>query len=420
MVRDAGVKLVLVLACLVVIIAGLREASGFFLPVLVAGFLAVVSAPLVRWLEQRTRMPTVAAIALTFVVVIGVLAGLGAAVGGSLVGFNEALPRYQQALRTLSGESLRFLRSVGIDAGPEMLVGLSDASTMMNIVSQLFQQLTQAVSNAVLVFLLLGFMLYEIKPGRDKLDVLLGADQPEVLRLAEAADELQAYLVVKSAVSVLTGVLCAVWFGVCGLDFWMLWGLLAFLLNYIPTIGSAISGIPPTLVALLTLGPSGAAAVFVGHLVINFVIGNVLEPRVMGRALGLSTLVVFLSMLFWGWLWGPVGALFGVPLTMLLKSALASFEDTRWLAVLLGSRDWADRKRREWGWVTREERVTMTPTPIPHDEHAPLRAPEPRPSDPSRSIAPHAEPSAAETTVVASPGRDADATEREPGEHAAE
>lgn len=395
MLRDAGIKIVLVLAGVVVLVAGLREAAGFFLPVLVAGFLAVVSAPLVRWLESRARMPTVAAIGVTFVAVIGVIAGLAAAVGGSLLGFNEAVPRYQTALRTLGGESLRVLRSYGIDAGPEMLFGLSDASTMMNLVAQLFQQLTSAVSNGVLVFLLLGFMLYEIKPGRDKLEVLLGADQPELARLAEAADELQTYLVVKSIVSLLTGLLCAIWYGVCGLDFAILWGLLCFLLNYIPTIGSAIAGIPPTLIALITLGPGGAAAVGIGHLTVNFVVGNVIEPRVMGRALGLSTLVVFLSMLFWGWLWGPVGALFGVPLTMVLKSVFASFEDTRWLAVVLGSRDWAERKRKEWGWFTREERETKGPHSIPPLQPAegdvPFRTPEARPSDPSRASDPSRE-----------------------------
>ena len=130
----------------------------------------------------------------------------------------------------------------------------------------------------------------------------------------------------------------------------------------------------------------------IGHLTVNFVVGNVIEPRVMGRALGLSTLVVFLSMLFWGWLWGPVGALFGVPLTMMLKSVFASFEDTRWLAVVLGSRDWAERKRREWGWITREERETKGPLSIPPLQPAegdlPFRTPEARPSDPSRTSEP--------------------------------
>jgi len=143
-----------------------------------------------------------------------------------------------------------------------------------------------------------------------------------------------------------------VYLAIVGVDFAVLWGLSAFLFNFIPSIGPAIATIPPVVVALLTLGPGAALAAAIGCLVVNVVIGNVVEPRLMGEQLGLSTLVVFVSMLFWGWLWGPVGALLAVPLTMLLRDALALAPSTRWLAALLGSAEWLEGQRLAWGWMT--------------------------------------------------------------------
>jgi hypothetical protein len=132
------------------------------------------------------------------------------------------------------------------------------------------------------------------------------------------------------------------------------------LLNYVPNIGPALATIPSTAVALLTLGPGAAVAVGGGQLVIHFVVGNVLEPRWMGGALGLSTLTVFVSLLFWGWLWGPLGALFAVPLTLLLVSLFELSPETRWVAVLLASAEWVEHKRLEWGWPPPEERKVST------------------------------------------------------------
>ena len=122
-----------------------------------------------------------------------------------------------------------------------------------------------------------------------------------------------------------------------GVDYPVLWGALAFLLNFIPNIGSIIAAVPPVLLALIQLGVAQAALVAGGFLVINMAIGNFLEPRYMGQGLGLSTLVVFLSLVFWGWVLGPVGMLLSVPLTIAVKIALEVRPDTRWMAIMLGS-----------------------------------------------------------------------------------
>jgi predicted PurR-regulated permease PerM len=151
-------------------------------------------------------------------------------------------------------------------------------------------------------------------------------------------DNIQNYIVIKSTISLLTGIIIASSLAIIGVDFPLLWGLLAFLLNYIPTIGSIIAAIPAVFWTLVQLGPGSALLAGVVFLVTNFIMGSIIEPRYMGRGLGLSTLVVFLSLVFWGWVFGPIGMLLSVPLTMTVKIALDSSEDTLWMATLIGSK----------------------------------------------------------------------------------
>lgn len=352
---DVGLRTALTLASLFVVVAGLRESSALFLPLLSGLFIAVISMPVMGFLE-RVRVPRVLAISLTVLLDVAVLAGMVGLVSASLSGFNDALPRYQTALGDLGSGAVDFLRARGVPVERSDLASLGDPGWMMTLVADLFRELTSLVSSIVLVMLLVVFMLFEIAPGAGKLRVLLGGPHADLHELADAAGQLQRYLVVKTYLSAITGTLCGAWLAMVGVDFPLLWGLLTFLLNYVPSVGAAIAGIPPVLVALLTLGPGAAAAAAIGFLAVNFVIGNFFEPRMMGVALGLSTLVVFVSMLFWGWVWGPLGALFAVPLTMLLRSAFALSDETRWLAVLLSSNEWVEKKRVEWGWLTIEER----------------------------------------------------------------
>ena len=350
---DPGTKTVLTLAGLVVVIAGLGASGGFVLPVIVGLFIAVVSAPVLAAL-QRWRVPRVLAIILTVLLDVAVLAGLIALVAGSLSGLEEALPRYQAAVVRLTTSSVLWMSAHGAPVNAGQLQGLGSPSWMFTLVGDLFTELTSFVSNAFLVVLLVIFMLFEFEPARAKVAILLGGPNVHLEKLADAAAKIQRYLVVKTLLSTVIALLFGFWLWVVGVDFPLLWGILAFAMNFIPTIGPAIATVPPVVVALLTLGPGPALAAAIGCLLVNVVVGNVFEPRMMGEALGLSTFVVFASMLFWGWLWGPVGALLAVPLTMLLRGLFESSEDTRWLAVMLGSSEWVEAKRIEWGWPKRE------------------------------------------------------------------
>ena len=143
-------------------------------------------------------------------------------------------------------------------------------------------------------------------------------------------------MAIKTVVSLAVGVTVAVWLAIMGVNYPTLWGLLAFVLNYVPNIGSIIAAVPAILLTFLMFDIFKAVIVTIGYLVINVVMGNIIEPKFMGQRLGLSPLVVFLSLLFWGWVLGPVGMLLSVPLTMTAKIALDTREDMRWLSVLLG------------------------------------------------------------------------------------
>ena len=143
-------------------------------------------------------------------------------------------------------------------------------------------------------------------------------------------------MAIKTLISLVTGIFITIWLTIIGVDYPLLWGPLTFALNYVPNIGSIIAALPAVLLAIIQLGLMRALLAAAGYIVINLLMGSVVEPRFMGRGLGLSTLVVFLSLLFWGWILGPVGMLLSVPLTITAKIALDSRDDTRWIAVLLG------------------------------------------------------------------------------------
>lgn len=192
------------------------------------------------------------------------------------------------------------------------------------------------MTNIFLLLMTVVFMLFEVQLLPYKLQQALDKPSEGIANIRRALDGVTRYLVIKTAISLATGVI--VWGFLAAVDvrFAFIWGLLAFLLNYIPNIGSVIAAVPPLIQALLFNGFGDALVVAAGFIAINLVIGNMLEPRVMGRGLGLSTLVVFLSLIFWGWLMGPVGMLLSVPLTIITRIALETTEGGHKLAVILG------------------------------------------------------------------------------------
>ena len=332
-------SVLLAAAAFVVVVAGLRAASALVNPFLLAVFIAVISTPLIFWLEAR-RIPRGVALFAVILAVVGVLFGLSVVVGASVNDFTNDLPRYTERLKGQFGSLVETLRGLGIDLPQDRDGVLRPRQPRLGPRARrpdLFNGFGVVLANAFLILLTVVFILLEASTFSGKLHAI--ARDAHLTRASVDAfmGTVRRYLAIKSLMSLGTGAAVWIWLTLLGVDYPVLWGLLAFLLNYVPNIGSIIAAVPAVLLALVQLGPAAAAWSAAGYLAINVVFGNVLEPRFMGRGVGLSPLVVFLSLIFWGWVLGPVGMFLSVPLTITAKIALAASDETRWAAVLLGT-----------------------------------------------------------------------------------
>ena len=328
---DAGrPNALLAVAALVVIAAGVKAAEQLMVPLLLSAFLATIAATPVFWL-QRFRVPKGAAIAAVFLGLVVTLVGVGTVVAQSVAGFRARLPVYQKGVAELQEGVFGFLRRIGVEITPNVL----DPGVVLGFVGDAIQNVVSLLSSGLVILLTVIFILAEAWSFPRKLGTMLADPERDLPHFARFAENVNRYIGIKTVVSVATGVFVTLALWLIGVDFPVLWGLCAFMLNYIPTIGSVIAAVPPVLLAQVQLGAGGAGATLAVFLVVNVVMGNVVEPRFMGRGLGLSTLAVFLSLVFWNWMFGPVGMLLSVPLTMTAKIALEANPRTEWIAHVL-------------------------------------------------------------------------------------
>jgi AI-2 transport protein TqsA len=332
---DMGARVLLVTASLVVVIAGMRAASTVLLPLIVSVFIATLSLPLLFWLRGR-KVPAVLATILTLSADIAVLVGVGYLVKGSADEFVEQLPKYQSRLEEMARGGVAWLEARGVPASHWRPLELVNPSAFVSVAQSTLDGLTTILSHAVLVLLTTTFILFEAAAFPAKLRAAFAGRGFDPSKFGAVIREVRQYVAIKTLVSLATGLLATFSLALLGVDFPLLWGLVAFILNFIPNLGSILAAIPPVLLALVQFGFGRAVGVMVCYFAINMLLGNIVEPHLMGRRLGLSTLVVFLSLVFWGWVWGPVGMLLSVPLTMIVKILLENTEDLRWIAVLLG------------------------------------------------------------------------------------
>lgn len=335
------------LAAFCIVIAGLKEARDIVLQVLIAGFVAIAIAPPIFYLKRK-GVPFVLGLSLVvalFLAVVGFMAGV---VGSSINDFTAELPTYEERGREALIEVASLFSSFGLNlAWEESVTELVDPGRVMGWAGGLFAGLGAVLANSFLILVMVVFLLLEASTLPAKLQAVFGEQSKALDRFQNLAESINRYLVIKTWVSLVTGILAA---GLCsafGLDFALLWGLLAFLLNYIPNVGSILAGVPPVLLAVVQLGVFEATVIFAGYSLINNILGNFVEPRFMGKGLGLSAFAVIVSLIFWGWVLGPVGMLLSIPLTMAVKIAMEARPETLWIAVLLGPGTAAEERVEE-------------------------------------------------------------------------
>jgi AI-2 transport protein TqsA len=323
-------------AAFVVIVAGIKASTVLVVPFLLAAFLAIICVPPLFWMQKK-GIPSIISIFLLLFVVVAVQILLVSLVSNSIADFSQNLPFYQQRLKTLTVETLALSSRFGFELETDKIAELINPSKILSLAANTLNGLGGVLTNTFFVFLTFIFILSEASGFSTKLRAILGDSKSDLGKYSQITSGVNRYLGIKTLTSLATGIIIATWLTIQGVDFPVMWGVFAFLLNYIPNIGSIIAAIPAILLALIQLGPVSAGIAGLGFFIVNTLIGSVVEPKVMGQGIGLSALVVFLSLAFWGWVLGPVGMLLSVPLTMAVKIALSNRESTEWLSILLGS-----------------------------------------------------------------------------------
>ncbi len=325
----------IVAAAFVIVVAGIHAASSILAPFLLAVFIAVVATPALRWMGRFGAPKWAALLIVAFVLVdFGSLFAL--ATTGALEGFRDSLPTYQERLVLLMDEFGNWLEGVGMPNSREAVPDIFDPNQAMGLVRMALSNASGIFSTGILVLFTVLFILLEAAGLPAKLKLAFKTTPEAEARLDKMLSSLNQYMLIKTLASLATALLIFVWLWYLGLDFAVLWALIAFLLNFVPFVGSILMAVPAILLALVQTDLSTTLLVALGYLVVNTAIGSILEPKIMGKGLGISTLAVFLSLLFWGFVLGTVGVFLSVPLTMVLMIALDSHPLTRPIAILLG------------------------------------------------------------------------------------
>lgn len=335
-IKSPAAKTLLVLACFIIVLAGIKAASAIMVPFFLSVFIAIACGPLIMWFSRK-GIPKWASVSLVILIILVIGFMLAGLVGQSMSEFRSNMPVYKEQLTTQFTWIADQLARFNIQLNRELIEQHLNPGMAMSIATNFLSGMGGVLSNLALILLTVIFMLFESESFPRRIHIALADPSMQFAHIDRFIQSVNSYLAIKTLVSLFTGLIIGVFLWILGIDHFLLWAVLAFLLNYIPNIGSFIAAVPAVLMALIEQGMGVAGLTALGFVVVNTVMGNVVEPRFMGRGLGLSTLVVFLSLIFWGWLLGSVGMLLSVPLTMVVKIALESREESKWLAVLLSS-----------------------------------------------------------------------------------
>lgn len=328
------------LAAFVIVVGGMKIAAPLLVPLLLALFIAILIASPYAWLQDK-GVPRALALLGVLLVFFGAVFLVSSLIGSSAEEFSARFPLYQERLREMTSGLSGWLSRGGISVAGGQIGDYFDPGKVMDLAAAVFSGMQRLLANGFLIMITVIFILLEAPTIPDKWRAARGNTDDanrSLNRFRDAAHNVNRYMAIKTLTSLLTGALIALLLWLIGVDYPLLWGVMAFLLNFIPNIGSVIAAIPVVLLALVQLGIGACAMTALAYLLVNTVVGSILEPRLMGKGLGLSTLVVFISLILWGWVLGAVGMLLSVPLTIAMRIALDSNQDTRWMAIMLGPR----------------------------------------------------------------------------------
>lgn len=322
-------------AAFIIIIAGLMAGESLINPILMAGFISIICSPAIKWLQSKKISQTFAVL-IVLTGVTAVFLGFSEIIGSSLSSFSSNADEYEKNLSEMGVSTLEYVKSLGWNISVSKISNMFNVSKVMNVTASVLGQLGSFMGNALTIFFLVIFMLLELTSIQRKTNVILkNTTKYDYVNIIFG--NIRHYLSIKTVTSLITGLLIWISLEILGLDYAIIWALIAFLLNYIPNIGSIVAAFPAVLFALIQLQFGGALWTSIIFVSVNMIVGNIIEPKMMGKGLGLSTYVVFVSLLFWGFILGTVGMFLSVPLTMAIKIMLSEHPNTKWIALYLGS-----------------------------------------------------------------------------------
>ncbi len=324
-----------ILASLVIVLAGVKIASDIIVPFLLALFITIIFKPFANAMRKR-GVPSWLALTIILIFILVFIGLLITMITVSVQNFSARLPFYNQKLLVERDNLLALSQKLHINIERDELNSLFDPGKIMGYVAIALRSFSDLLSNGLLILITIIFIFIESSVFNRKLLFILN-DERKLRYFQEIDDQLNHYMMIKTFTSAATGIILWGALALIGVDYAMLWGFIAFMLNYIPSIGSLIAAIPPIILTLVQFGLGHAIGVTILFAAVNFLIGSAIEPRIMGKGLNLSILIIFISLVFWGWLLGPVGMFLALPITLVMKIVLHSQPETRWISVLLGS-----------------------------------------------------------------------------------
>jgi len=330
-------RLMIIAACVVIVASGMRAIASILNPIFVAVLFAVLFSIPMSWLKAR-GMSSGLAMGLTLLGVLLVTVVFIFMIGNALLNLNANLPLYQEQLQTQLQALGEMLAQAGVNVDQLRSVAESDATNPLGLIRYIIGGLTSILASAFLILVYAVFLLIEAAGFGSKLREAFDPSEPAYAYLRNVTTNLNSFLVAQTLVGLITGVGVAIMLWFLGIQFALLWGFVAFLMNFIPYIGSILAAIPPVLVAFIQYGPGPTVLwVILAFLLVNIVVNYGIYPRLMGQSVDLSMFIVLAGMVFWGYILGPIGLILSVPLTAVIKISLESYAGSRWLAVLLGS-----------------------------------------------------------------------------------
>ncbi|WP_298831153.1 AI-2E family transporter [uncultured Campylobacter sp.] len=322
-------------ACVVIILAGLKAAQAIVVPFLLAIFITVLVSPLVLYV-QKIRVGRVFSFLIITFAFVAIIVFFGAVIFDAIKEFSARLPELQAKFEEVLGGVSAKLSRFGIELNAASLgIDPSEAAAQL---SALLRKTGSIVSTGFFIFIMVSFMVFESSVIDEKIRYFSQSSRATHTFVKKFASSLKKYLLIKTIASACTGALIGLGLWALGVPYAALWGILAFVLNFIPTIGSIVAVFPTLFVTLATMDISSSIWTIAIYLVVNVAIGNIIEPRFLGQGLGLSTISVLAGLLLWGFVLGIGGLFLAVPLTMSLQIALASNDKTKSIATLLGNK----------------------------------------------------------------------------------